>query len=191
MLTNSDKIDTGTGGFMNPEKILLEIGIEEGTKVADFGSGAGYFTIPLAQVVGDEGKVWAVDVLRSALEIIESKAKIGRLLNIETVRGNLEILGGSKLKEKSVDLTLLANILFQSQKHSEILEEAKRVLKDDGRLVIIDWIPEQCYLLGPGQPGAGWSIPPEKAQKEAEVVGFKLERKFSPGTYHYGLIFSK
>lgn len=182
---------TGTGGFMNPEKILFEIGIEEGAKVADFGSGAGYFTIPLAQVVGDEGKVWAVDVLRSALEIIESKAKIGRLFNIETVRGNLEMLGGSKLKEKSVDLTLLANILFQSQKHSEILEEAKRVLKVGGKLVIIDWIPEQCHLLGPGQPGAGWPLPQELAQKEAEVVGFKLERKFSPGAYHYGLIFKK
>ncbi len=188
---NKSSIKPGTGGFMNPKNILLEIGIEKGTKVADFGSGAGYFTIPLAQVVGDEGKVWAVDVLRSALEIIESKAKIEQLFNIETVRGNLEMLGGSRLKEKSADVILLANILFQSRKHSEILEEAKRVMKDDGKLVIIDWVPEWCHLLGPGQPGAGQLVPEELAQKEAEVVGFKLKRKFSPGTYHYGLIFEK
>lgn len=181
----------GTGGFMNPERILLEIGIEKKDKVVDFGSGAGYFTIPLARAVGEEGKVWAIDVLRSALEIIESKAKLEQLFNIETIRGNLEMLGGSRLKPKSVDLALLSNILFQSQKHREILEEAKRVLKANGKLVIIDWIPEKCHLLGPGQPGAGWPVAPELVQKEAKSVGFKLEREFPVDAYHYGLIFKK
>lgn len=188
---DNDLIKSGTGGFMNPESILREIDVKVGNKVADFGSGAGYFTIPLARAVGDEGKVWAIDVLRSALDIIESKAKLERLFNIETIRGNLEMPGGSRLKEKSADIVLLSNILFQSRKHSEILKEAKRVLKDDGRLVIIDWIPERCHLLGPGQPGAGWPLSQELAEKEAEGVGFKLERKFSAGAYHYGLIFKK
>lgn len=181
----------GTGGFMNPERILLEIGIGKRDKVADFGSGAGYFTIPLARAVGEEGKVWAVDVLRSALEVIESKAQLERLFNIETIRGNLEMPGGSRLKEKSVDLAMLSNVLFQSQKHREILEEARRILKNDGRLVIIDWIPEKCHLLGPGQPGAGWPMASREIKKEAKSVGFKLEREFAAGAYHYGLIFKK
>jgi len=188
---DNSSFKNGTGGFINPEAILLEISVKVGDKAADFGSGAGYFTIPLARAVGDEGKVWAIDVLRSALDIIESKAKLERLFNVETIRGNLEMPGGSRLKEKSADIILLSNILFQSRKHSEILEEAKRVLKDDGRLVIIDWIPEKCHLLGPGQPGAGWPLSQELAEKEAKSVGFKLERKFSAGTYHYGLIFKK
>ena len=65
----------GTGGFMNPEKIIGGFGIKEGMMIADFGSGAGYFTILLGQRVGKNGKVYALDIQESALDNVRVKAK--------------------------------------------------------------------------------------------------------------------
>ena len=61
-------------GFSNPERIIDSLEVPEGGRVADFGSGSGYFTLLLAEAVGPDGIVTAVDVLPSALEVIKSKA---------------------------------------------------------------------------------------------------------------------
>ena len=95
-----------------PEKILADIGIfEEGSTVADFGCGAGYFAVPLAKMVREKGKVYAIDVLTSAIEIVSGKAKAEGLHNLKTIRANLEVVGSSKIEDSSVDSVLLANIL--------------------------------------------------------------------------------
>ena len=59
---------------MNPGKIVSEFGVSEGMSVADFGSGAGYFTILLGQQVGKDGKVYALDVQEPPLYSVRAKA---------------------------------------------------------------------------------------------------------------------
>jgi len=138
--------------FFNPRKILEDIGIfTEGVIVADFGCGAGYFTLPLAKMVGEKGKIFAIDVLPSAIEIVTSKAESESLINIKAVRANLEIPNGSTIEESSVDSVLLANILYQSQTGKmDILKEAQRVLKEAGKMVVIGWIPGKTQM-GPAE----------------------------------------
>jgi len=75
---------------MKPEEVLDNIDIEKNMKVADFGCGAGYFAIPLARRVGKGGMIYAVDVMEPALESVRGRAKVFSILNIETLRGNLE-----------------------------------------------------------------------------------------------------
>lgn len=183
----------GTGGFMNPEKILLQIGLKEGITVADFGCGHGYFTIPAGKIVGGEGKVYAVDVLTECLESIHSRAKLEGVINILTMRGNLEILGGSGIKDGIVDLALLHNVLFQSQKKADIIKESSRVLKSGGSLVVIDWLPIVDSVGGnsfSGPPG-GWRISSEEAKKITQEEGLSFSRSLDVGEYHYGLMFIK
>ena len=82
-----------SGGFLHPKKAIEEFGIKKGMKIADFGCGAGYFSISMAEVVGEKGKIYALDVLKTALELVRSRAKIKSLLNVETIWSNLEVLG--------------------------------------------------------------------------------------------------
>src|SRR3989344_4977655 len=105
--------------------------------IADFGSGAGYFTILLAQRVGEDGRVYALDIQESALDNVRVKAKAAGLENVETARSNLEVPGSSGLADSSQDMVLLAHILFQSEQKKEIIREAVRVLKSGGMLVVI------------------------------------------------------
>lgn len=176
----------GAGGFLSPDNVIGEFGIKQGMKIADFGCGAGYFTIPIAKSIGENGVVYAFDVLKTALESVRSKAKIEGLLNIETAWANLELLGGSKLRDESLDLVLLANILFQSPKKADIIKEAKRTLKKGGKMVIIEWQKNQ--LFGPPEK---LIVSKDLVQELAKKQNLKLEKEFSAGRHHWGMVFTK
>lgn len=175
----------GSGGFLRPEEVLAQLDVFEGMKVSDFGCGSGYFTILLAKRVGEKGEVIGVDVLESALQTVEAKAKTEGLNNVKLIRANLEVVGSTKIQDNSQDMVLLANILFQSTKKEKILEEAKRILKDNGDLVVIDWIPEKM------KTEQVFKLPKEEMKKLIEGVGFKFIKEFYAGGFHYGLLFKK
>lgn len=179
----------GGNELLNPEKILkddIEIGF--GNEVADLGCGGkGYFTLQSAKLVGDKGKVYAIDVLKSILTSVETEAKIAGLSNIQTVWSNLEIYQATKIKDESLDLALLFNILFQNKKQREILRESARMIKEGGRLAVIDWKTTGA----PFGPPKEIRISPEKVREMAQEIGLKEEKFFEAGLYHYGMIFSK
>ena len=175
------------GGFLDPETVIREFGISPGMAVADLGCGAGHIGILAARQVGENGKVTAVDIMEDKLDSIRVRAKASGLNNIETVRANLEVLGSSGLADQSQDMAILANILFQSNKKSNIIAEAARVLNPGGTLIIVEW-----------KKGAGGFGPPDDLRTDdasmrqlAQGAGLTLKRSFSAGQFHYGLIFSK
>jgi len=182
-----EKIISGTGGFINPQKVIDQVGLKEKMIVADFGCGHGYFTLPVAKAVGSEGKVFAIDVLTDALEAVRSRAQLEGAANVETVRGNLEMLGGSGLPDGSMDLVLLHNVLFQSQEKPAIIKEAKRALKIGGTFILVDWRKDNASF----GPQGGWRLSFDEARNMAQEEGFVFRQAFDAGEYHYGLIFIK
>jgi len=168
--------------FLNPQKILEQLDLKEDMVAADFGSGSGGWVIPLAKIL-KEGKVYAIDVLEESLSALKGRAEIFNLSNIETIRSNLEISEGSKLEDNSVDLVLMTNLLFETEKKKEVLAEGKRVLKEDGKILVIDWKPEAS--LGPKEG----RISIKEVKKLAKDFNLKLEKEIPAGNYHYGLVF--
>ena len=176
----------GTGGFLHPEETVKQLNIKKWMKVADFGCGAGYFTLPIAKRLSHESRVYAVDVLETALESVRSRAKLQGLFNVETIRCNLEASNGTGLSDKSIDLVLLANILFQSPKKVDIIKEAKRVLKEGGEMAIIDWKPDQS--MGPAKD---FIVSLGAVKKIVEDEGLRFKRELRVDKYHWGLVFEK
>ena len=176
-----------SGGFINPDEVVKGLNIQSGFKVADFGSGSGYFALIIARIVGPDGLVTAVDVLQNKLDTVKTAAQSQGLYNINYVRGDLEVAGSSQLGAESQDMVLLANILFQSQKKTEIIAEARRVLKPGGELVVIDWLVDSNF----GSKDAGWKISKEEAQVLISGLGFSLVKELAAASNHWGLLFRK
>lgn len=173
-----------SGGFIKQEDIIRNFLLVRGMKVADLGCGAGYFTIPMARLLGNSGKVYAVDVLNTALEFVSGQAKLFGLTNIETVRANIENLGGTKIPDESVNLVLLANILFQCNNPDAALQEAKRILAPGGKIVVIDWIPDKFFL----GPKFNKCISEEESKKIAIRNGLKVTKEIPTGKMNYGFM---
>ena len=176
-----------TEDFFNPANVVNILGVSEGMRVADFGCGSGHFTILFGKKVGKDGRVSALDIQEQPLEAVREKAKVEGLSNIETIRGNLEVMGGSSLPEGSQDMVFMANILFQNNKKGDVIKEGRRVLKDGGRLVLIEW-----------KKGAGGFGPPDALRTDAATLqglvsgeGLTFEKTVEVGRYHMGLMFRK
>lgn len=178
----------GGKALLDINDILLKLDIIDGMKVADLGcGGSGYFVFSVANLVGDNGKVYAVDILRSALENIENRAKQEDYSNVKTVWSNLEIFGATKIESASVDIVLVVNILYLSTRRADILREGLRLLKKGGRMVVIDW-KNSSLPIG---PGAEDRVKPEILKDVSKRLGMELNNEFLAGEYHFGLIFTK
>lgn len=178
-----------TSRLLDPEVLLKHsLDVELGHHVGDFGcGGAGYFTLPAARLVGSKGKVYAVDILPTALDGVASKVKIDGLFNVEVVWSDLEHPGAAKIPEGTLDRALLVNIMFQSRQNENILREAWRLLKPGGKLLVVDW-KVQPTLFGP--PLAN-RLQPSAVDAFARKVGFKPDAQFEVGPYHYGMLLVK
>lgn len=169
---------------MNPVISVKNFGLDLGMHVADFGAGAGHFTVAMADIVGGSGKIHAIDIMDSALEVIDSEKRIHSLLQIEIIKSDLEKQRGSTLEDNSQNFVLCANILHQSKNPALILKEAYRILKSGYKLVVIDWFEKG--ILGPLN-----RISREEVEKLAQNVGFKKENEIDAGGLHYGIVFKK
>lgn len=176
-----------TKTFLDPAKIFQEVGVEQGSTVADFGCGSGYLALPLARFVGQQGKVFAIDIMKDALSLVHDKALQQGSRNVQTVWADLEVSGGTKITPESLDMIFLKDNYFQFEKPQDVLREAARVLKKSGKLVVIDW-----------KKGKGPVGPPEELRKdESEVLaqvegaGLKKVSEIDVDAYHFGYIFQK
>ncbi|MFA6273173.1 MAG: methyltransferase domain-containing protein [Candidatus Paceibacterota bacterium] len=173
--------------FSDPEKNLDQFDLQKGMRVADFGAGSGFYVLTAAKLVGDKGKVYAVDIQKDLLVRLKKEAAVKKILNIEIVWGDLEKVGGAKLEDNSVDRVIVSNLLFQINGKENLAKEAMRILKPGGKILAIDWI-ESFGNLGPRTENV---FGKETARTLFENAGFSLEKTIDAGAHHYGLIFSK
>lgn len=176
--------------FIDPESVVDLVGIRPGERVADFGAGAGFFSIPLARAVGAKGTVYAIDINRNNLSIIRGKAKqAGVEAGLELIEGNVEKDGSLGIKDSSLDAVILSSVLSQFSAKEAVLKLTEQLLKPGGRLVVFEW-HQRDMLLGP----------PTKARIAKETVinllfsgdsSFQLESDVDAGFYHYCLMFIK
>ena len=121
-----------------PDLLVRHLEIEPGDVVADMGAGTGYFTFRMSPLV-PEGKILAVDVQPSMLDLIEAKRAERNITNIETVLGTAT---DPRLEAESVDLILLVDAYHEFSHPVEMMRALVKGLRGDGALVLIEYRAE-------------------------------------------------
>jgi ubiquinone/menaquinone biosynthesis C-methylase UbiE len=114
--------------------ILKEVGITPGLSVLDYGCGSGSYITAAAGLVGDSGKIYALDIHPLAIERVRRIASRNHLVNVETIQSDC----ATGLPDDSVDVALLYDVFHKLSDPDSVLEELHRVLTPDGVLSFSD-----------------------------------------------------
>ena len=119
----------------NAADVLREAGVCEGQTVLDYGCGSGTFSIPAASIVGERGKVYALDIDGDALAKVSETAKSKGLGNINTLHVD-KAAPASGLVPEAVDTALLYDVIQLVDDRPALLAELAKVIKPDGILSV-------------------------------------------------------
>lgn len=172
--------------FADPTTNVLQMGLSDGMKVGDLGAGSGHYALAAAGIVGPAGLVYAVDIQEDVLRRIRDAAEERRLRNVETVWGDFEKPGGTKLRDHVLDAVILSNTLFQLDHKEDAIAEMRRILKPSGKLLLADWAGS-FEGIGPDES----LLVPEKDAEELFIgAGFHKVKSFKAGPHHYAILFT-
>jgi ubiquinone/menaquinone biosynthesis C-methylase UbiE len=120
--------------FLPRKDILEEIGIKPGFHVLDYGCGPGGYIIPLVKLIGESGKVYALDIHPLAVQRVQGIASRKQLTNVETILSDYQ----TGLPDSSLDVVLLYDAFHHLSDPDMVLKELSRVLRPDGILSFSD-----------------------------------------------------
>jgi len=155
--------------FHQREKIVAAAGLKPEMTMADIGAGTGLFTLHFAQAVGENGKVYAVEIAKNFLEHIKARASKASATNVQTI---LCTERSVELPEASIDLAFICDVYHHFEFPSASLATLHKALKPGGKLVLIDFkrIPGESSDFIMGHVRAGQEV------FEAEVIAAGFEK---------------
>lgn len=171
--------------FLKPEQNISILGLQEGMTVADFGSGTGFYSIEASKKVGNSGHVYSIEIQKDLIKKLENEIKELNLSNIECIWGDIEKYNGSKLASLSMDAVIISNVLFQAEDKLGLIDEAKRILKKDGKILLVDL----SQSLGGPDKSNHYIITEDEALDLFTKRGLKVVEQISTSPHHYGIIF--
>jgi ubiquinone/menaquinone biosynthesis C-methylase UbiE len=155
------------------------LGLKPGGRVLDVGSGPGYVSLGLADHVGPDGIVYAVDRSRDALAYLERLQKERKISHIQRMVADVSTLQNSDLR---TDAALISMVLHHADNPLGVLRNVHRLLAPHARVVVAEFHPQ-----GPCEQGAPREhrLAPEQVQAWCEAAGFKVldYRRQSPESY--------
>lgn len=153
----------------NPAKAVAQLGLKSGMTVCDLGAGTGYYAVRMARLVGGSGKVYAVDIQPKMLELLGKRLASAGIRNIEPVLGAET---ETNLPAASQDLILLVDVYHEFSKPQAMLRSIRNALKDDGRLVLLEYRKED-----PGIPiRLEHKMTLAEVKAELEPEGFAIDK---------------
>jgi ubiquinone/menaquinone biosynthesis C-methylase UbiE len=172
--------------FAEPKDNVLQMGLTDGMKVGDLGSGSGHYALAAAGIVGSTGQIYAVDIQEDVLAHVRDAARARKFKNVETIWGDFEKPGGTKLRDHVLDAVILSNTLFQLDRKEDAIGEIKRILAPRGKLLVLDW----TGAWGGMGPAEERVVPEREAEALFIGAGFHKVKSFPGGPHHYSILFT-
>lgn len=147
------------------DRVMDILGIEPGKGVADIGSGSGWFTVRAARRVGENGKIYAVDINPEAVHYIEGRAQKEGLHNVTTILGHED---DPLLPADQIDAVLLLKTYHEVAKPVALLRHLRTALRPGAKVGIIDR----------NGNGENHGVQRDVVIREAEEAGYELAGKY-------------
>jgi ubiquinone/menaquinone biosynthesis C-methylase UbiE len=173
--------DPSRDAWQKPKEVVEKLAIVPGSRVADLGAGGGYFTWYLAEAVGPEGTVYAVDIDETGLSIIKKDMNARGIRNVTPIHGEPD---DAKLPHP-VDLVFSCDTYHHMKDRVDYFKSLARSLNTNGRVAILDFHPHGVFsgLLGHGTAK-------EDVRREMESAGYRLSSEFTIVESQHFQIFS-
>jgi ubiquinone/menaquinone biosynthesis C-methylase UbiE len=161
--------------WQQPDRVVSDLGMKPGTRVADIGCGEGYFALRLAKSVGEQGLVFAVDIDAPTLDVLKKQAEREHLTNVVVVVSEPT---DTKLQPECVGVLLVCDVLHEvpEAQRLPLLKSAVRALKPGGFLYLIDWRKSRDVRFDPYEK----LIPRDDLVRICTDAGLDLD-----GEFHY------
>ena len=176
--------DPARDAWQKPDELLRSLGVASGQTIADLGAGTGYLSVRIAKVVGEAGRVLAIDVEPKLVAHMKERAAKERL---PQMRATLTKPDDPGLPEGAVDLVLVVDTWHHIDERVRYLAKVARGLKSGGRVAVVDFKKGDLPV---GPPDAH-KLAPEQVEDEFRRGGFALVRRdLEMLPYQYVLVFA-
>jgi ubiquinone/menaquinone biosynthesis C-methylase UbiE len=166
------------------ELLLKALDVKPGQTVCDIGCGNGFYTLQLAEMVGDKGRVLAVDIQSEMLRLLDERAKEAGIANIELIHGTPI---DPRLPAASVDLILLVDVYHEFSHPKQMLAAMRKALKPNGRIALAEF-----RLEDPQVPiKLLHKMSKKQILKEYPANGFKLVDQFDKLPWQHLMFFER
>ncbi len=172
--------------LLHAEDILLATSVAPGMHVADFGVGrTGHLLFPAARIVGDQGKVYGVDIQSEVLQMIEGRRRQYLVHNIDLVQADFEYHDVA-IPEHSLDRIFFVHTLAVAKHHRGVLGQIRRLLKPTGQVIVIDWHTQSSHPVAPRQE---FRVHPNEIDLAFARGGCEVCGTFTPSPNHWGRMY--
>jgi precorrin-6B methylase 2 len=167
-----------------PALTIEALEIKPGSTVADLGAGSGYYSFRVAPLVGPTGKVLAVDIEPSMLEVIDARARREGIGNVRTVHSSAQ---DPHLPPASVDLVFMVDVYHELEYPYEIMQKVREALKPGGRVALIEYRAEDPAVM----IKSVHKMSQVQILREMQAVGLRPVKTVTTLPLQHLLIFSK
>jgi ubiquinone/menaquinone biosynthesis C-methylase UbiE len=164
--------------------MLAALGVRPGQTILDMGCGNGFYTLPLAKMVGEQGRVLAVDIQPEMLVMLRTRAEQEGIENITPILGSVH---NPRLPTASVDVALLVDVYHEFSHPEHMLAALRQALKPNGLLVLVEFRAEDPNV--PIQPLHKMSK--EQIRRELAANGFRVAKEFDKLPWQHMMFMAK
>lgn len=167
--------------MFDQEMIFKEINLKQGDQVLDLGCGRGDYSLRAAEFVGDNGRVYALDIHREVIEDLNRTVQTNDLKNIKTIAS--DILQPLPFDDNSIDVALIVTVLHtlnMATDRQKLLPELYRIIKPGGRVITIDCKKEESHF----GPSVERRIAAEKLAEYFQQYNFEPLKHVDLGAFY-------